>query len=377
METGSDSINRWRNIPSLDGLRAVSIFLVLVSHAAVNIYETYSASFSRIESIIQTFFLVGHLGVMIFFVISGFLISTLLLREEKIDLQRFYFRRTFKIFPPYYFYLLVILCLSLFGIIETSAQNSFAAFTYTTNYFFQDTKDSWYTSHTWSLAVEEQFYLIYPALLLLLGKRRGLMMVCAVVLICPVLRLINIINQPDALVEFSRFETIADSLAFGCVLAGFRTTLHQKEWYIRFLQSKLFVIAPFIALAITVIARFPKYYPKSLYVLLAITIQNICISLCLDWCITNYRGRVGNILNSRLLSYVGIMSYSLYLWQQPFFNPNLKLAIPIKLGLTFLATLCSYYMIEKPSLKLRQNIENRIFKPIVKIQVAILNNIFK
>lgn len=97
----------------------------------------------------------GNLGVRIFFVISGFLITGLLLKEiEKtntINLVKFYFRRTIRIFPPYYFFLLVLLCLSLLGYIQISQRSFSMAFAYATDYH---KPDNWHLGHTWSLSVE-------------------------------------------------------------------------------------------------------------------------------------------------------------------------------------------------------------------------------
>jgi peptidoglycan/LPS O-acetylase OafA/YrhL len=143
-------------IPSLDGIRAVAVALVLACH--------YGNDFG-----ISDFFNVGDLGVRIFFVISGFLITSLLLKELKqagsIDLKRFYFRRTLRIFPPFYFYLGAMLALSALGLCNLTFRGALPAFTYTSNYWTEWNLSGFVTSHSWSLATEEQFYLIWPFVL--------------------------------------------------------------------------------------------------------------------------------------------------------------------------------------------------------------------
>src|SRR3990172_3820880 len=123
-------------IPSLDGLRAISIMLVIVSHLV------HIESFPLPKAIDPRWLgSLGPLGVRVFFVISGFLITSLLLREletnKSINLGKFYLRRTLRIFPPYYFFVLVMIALNKLDWVELSSKDVFHAFTYTINYFPQ------------------------------------------------------------------------------------------------------------------------------------------------------------------------------------------------------------------------------------------------
>jgi peptidoglycan/LPS O-acetylase OafA/YrhL len=356
---GSSDIQR--NIPSLDGLRAISILLVVASHVSVGIFHDHSSTFTRTQSIVQMLFLVGHLGVTVFFVISGFLITTLLLKEEPISLRRFYFRRTLRIFPPYYFYLLTILVAGLLGFVSIDGQNTVAAFTYTRNYFFhENAPDAWFLAHTWSLCVEEQFYLIFPATLVLLGKRWGFAVVGLVFLLCPLIRLVYVLSDPTTTIEFGTFETVADALAIGCLLARGRSWLHSQRAYSSLIRSSLPLLAPLIALFITWLGHFPNYYSKPLYVLLLLSVQNLSIALFLDWSVTNHTRPVGRFLNLGPIAYIGVISYSIYLWQQPFLNPEVALPIWVKLALVAAASLFSFYVIERPALRLRKRLESRV-----------------
>src|SRR4051812_33176028 len=144
-------------IPSLDGLRALSISLVLLAHFS------YSAGFPIHHSPVLDLY--AHYGVRIFLVISGFLITSLLLREKErtgtIDLKQFYLRRAYRLLPAAYLYLVVITILFHESL---TFKYLVAAYMYLTSYALHS---PWVLMHLWSLSVEEQFYLLWPAALAL------------------------------------------------------------------------------------------------------------------------------------------------------------------------------------------------------------------
>jgi len=337
-------------IPSLDGLRALSILLVIASHFA------YIKSFP-LPKAIEPLWLerLGPLGVRVFFVISGFLISSLLLREleasQSINLGRFYLRRTLRIFPPYYFFVLVMILFNQFDWVELTGKDIFHALTYTVNYY---PERSWATGHGWSLSVEEQFYLLWPALLLLAGKRGGLWLALSFFLLAPFIRLAYYYRVPEFVpweLDY-RFETAADAIAIGCLLAGVYKWLASQPLFHRVMYSRLFILVPVLVLYASQINPI-----RIRYLLLAVSIQNIGIAACIAWSITHNAGRVGKLLNARPVVYLGVMSYSIYLWQQPFLNPYSSLYInqfPINIILVAGAAIISYYLIERPSFRLRK-----------------------
>jgi peptidoglycan/LPS O-acetylase OafA/YrhL len=345
-----------RGIPSLDGLRAVSIILVVVSHISTNLFAYHKDFFESNKMLLfiqtcLTFY--GRLGVVVFFVISGFLITTLLLKDQELDLKKFYFRRTLRIFPPYYFYLIVIF-------LAGPASGFLAAITYTSNYFSL----SWNLAHTWSLAVEEQFYLILPFAMLVLGRKKGYLLPLAAIVVCPLIRLVYLWNNPGHYVEFSEFEAIADSLAIGCLLAHFRRGLHENKIYLRLLNSPLIAILPFLIFLISSLPAVPKYNNKMIFVALLAPFQNLCITLIIDYCVTNSESLVGKILNIQPLAFIGIISYSIYLWQQPLLNPALNAPLILKIMMIPIFALCSYYFVEKPFLELRHGLPHWQLKPV-------------
>jgi peptidoglycan/LPS O-acetylase OafA/YrhL len=152
-------------IPSLDGIRGVAIVLVLFDHTLVSFRGYSNGSFlSEFGSA------VGSLGVNVFFVLSGFLITMLLLRERavsgRIDLRRFYVRRTQRIFPAFYIYLAIVGALCTFGTLAQIRPFDLAFdFLYLHNFGLG--VGNWYVGQTWSLDIEEQFYLVWPAIAIL------------------------------------------------------------------------------------------------------------------------------------------------------------------------------------------------------------------
>jgi peptidoglycan/LPS O-acetylase OafA/YrhL len=343
-------------IPSLDGLRAISIGLVLFSHLAGTGGFPVSAAAANPWAL-------GSFGVTVFFVISGFLITGLLLdelkRTDRIRLGRFYFRRTLRIFPPYFALLVALAAADLAGWISLNPGDLLYGATYTSNY--HDAR-SWYVGHTWSLAVEEQFYLLWPAVLLLARTRRALLIAAAAILVVPAIRVAEWeLMRSSAYGIGARFETIADALAAGCVLACARPRLHRSALYMRALSSRAFVLVPLAALA----ANLTHDHPLILFGVAA-TVINVCLALCVDWAVTFHEGRVGRVLNAAPLVFIGWISYSLYLWQQPFLNRDsgaLTAQFPLNIALTFAAALASYYLVERPSLQLRKRIESRKRRP--------------
>lgn len=341
-------------LPSLDGLRAISICLVLVSHLIG------TRNFIVPENVNEWIDL-GALGVRVFFVISGFLITNLLLAElaknDSIDLIKFYFRRTFRLFPAYYLFICVVILLEVFGWIQLAPNDVMHAVTYTSNYYDER---SWYLAHTWSLSVEEQFYLLWPAALLLTDRRRGLWLAGALLVVCPLIRILMWEFSASSVDGVGHgFETIADSIAIGCLLAGTRDWLKRQAVYNRLLESKFFVLAPVVVLLASMLFNRPR-----ISFLFGCTVMNVGIALCLDWCITYHAGKVGRLLNSKPLVFLGMMSYSIYLWQQLFLNrysSSPLCAFPLNILLVAIMASASYYLVEGPTLQLRQKLEARLF----------------
>ena len=340
-------------IPSLDGLRTVSIALVIVSHC----FYTFGLT-DRLN--------LGQLGVRVFFVISGFLITGLLLKEldqtATVNLGKFYFRRTLRIFPPYYFYLFVVLLFSLLGAADTPLASFLPAFTYTSNYIHPNT---WNLGHTWSLSVEEQFYLIYPGVLLLFGRRKIVWLLGFLIVVSPIFRVLGFrfFGDAGAVWITKGFHSNADALAVGCLLAVLYGALHRNRSYLKLLDSKLMIFAPFLIFIFNAQVDHPFVYLG-----ISFSVSIFLIALCIDWAVTHWDDNVvGKFLNSSPMVKLGVMSYSIYLWQQPFFNhesPMWFTKFPFNLiGIAVFSCL-SYFVVEKLSLQWRQSLESKIFSPV-------------
>jgi len=336
----------------LDGLRALSIAAVLLAH--VNGTRGFPAS---------SWWLfagdLGNLGVRCFFVISGFLITHLLLRELRengsISLKNFYLRRTFRIFPAFYTFLVCVALLSWLGIIVVKTADFGYAATYSINFI---EKKSWAVGHLWSLSVEEQFYLLWPLCLVAAGLSRAKKIAIGTVVLVPILRTAAWYWLPEYQGILTKaFPTICDAIATGCLLACYRDRLGANERYRAFLSSGWFILVPLAVMLSNSLASHTR--PD---LLLGQSVRNVGIALCVDWCLRNSGSRVGKWLNLPPVVWLGTLSYSLYLWQQLFLNRGASsgfCAFPQNLILALLCAALSYYAVERPWLKMRA----RLFEP--------------
>jgi peptidoglycan/LPS O-acetylase OafA/YrhL len=333
-----DTIKKSPRINSLDGLRAVSILLVCVGHLAGTV---------NFPELLTPLHNIGNFGVKIFFVISGFLITLLLLQEKQrsgsINLKQFYIRRTMRLFPAFYFYILCIALADMFGFITLFSGDILHAATYTMNYH---SERSWWLNHTWSLAVEEQFYLIWPSLICLFGMMRAKNIAIAAIFIIPVVRIImwyGFDASPSAMTR--QFEAIADALATGCLLAY----LHQGGLRLpKWCNSSIFILVP-ISMVILPTALYK--IDSGLFYTLGQTYVNLTAAIMILRYMSVCEGVSYKILNSKLAIWLGGMSYSLYLWQEPFLNSwvtNWYASWPTNLILTLICACFSFYLIEKP-----------------------------
>jgi peptidoglycan/LPS O-acetylase OafA/YrhL len=230
------------------------------------------------------------------------------------------------------------------------------AVSYTTNY----SGGSWVLGHLWSLSVEEQFYLIWPAVLLLLGWRRSVAGVAVFILALPAARL-GFRLFPSACTACQAFVPVwADGIAVGCLLAAARGQLNAQRLYRSFKGSAWFLAVPVAVVLGTVLSAYPNAWSP----LITRTLTNICIALIIDRSIDVPRDLAGRMLNSRPMCFIGVLSYSLYLWQQPFldhYSSSLVCTFPLNILLALGAALASYYAVEKPFLAWRKKLERRWF----------------
>ncbi|MCB1574245.1 MAG: acyltransferase [Dokdonella sp.] len=349
------------HIPSLDGMRAISIGLVIFAHAAST--RLAPAFLDR-----PAFTSLGNVGVRFFFIISGFLITTLLLRDIDrhggIRIRLFYLRRALRILPAALFYIAVIWALYLAGVVDltyhhlsethvaTAIPDLIHVLTFTANYQLDY---NWYFNHQWSLSVEEQFYFVWPFALYWFGARHGTRGVIAAILIVPFVRLaMYLMDRPDLALS-REFQAVCDSLAMGCLTA---------LTYNRLVANRVVATLtrwPAIPLGGLLIALGygAAFISRPLAYIAGQTVANIGIVLLLLHVIQHPRGLAGTILNTRPFIAIGILSYSLYLWQEPFLyfrGTDWATAFPQNIVLAFAAATFSYFLVERPFLALKDRL---------------------
>jgi peptidoglycan/LPS O-acetylase OafA/YrhL len=154
-----------------------------------------------------------------------------------------------------------------------------------------------------------------------------------------------------------RFETIADAMAAGCLLACVRPQLHQWPVYLAVLRSRVFFVVPLVALFGNMLQDHPLLHYGAM-----LTLVIVCATLSIDWLLTFNDGRVARVLDFPMLRGIGLISYSLYLWQQPFLNRDSSAIVsqfPLNLVLAFAAGLVAFYLVEQPSMALRDRLDAR------------------
>jgi len=346
-------------IPTLDGWRALAFGSVLLSHGFVDAVRRVHAPAWLLTFIERA----GTAGVMVFFAISGFLICTRLLssmpdhaRGE--TLRVFYIRRFFRIQPPAMLYLLVIGVAAILGGYGSLVPGYFelrgwlAAILICRNY----TGLMHATSHFWSLAIEEQFYLVWPVVLVLFRQRKAAWIALAGVLAAPLIRWAEISRWSSTLPLseiLERTECRVDSFLFPCLLA---ILLTWPNW-----KSKLsFLFTPYLRVAVvlaTIVATILPYrFPQ--FSLLQRQLMPLLITLLVVGTTTN-RGWLAKLLEWKPLRAIGRLSYSLYLWQQiivyrPFSGLTAwQIGTEISLRLLILAavSIASYKFIEVPAIQ--------------------------
>jgi peptidoglycan/LPS O-acetylase OafA/YrhL len=307
-------------IPSLDGLRAVSILFVLVAHLSPPLNLNFP---------LATF------GVHTFFVISGFLITSLLQKEYerngRISLSAFYRRRCFRIFPAAYVYILLIALL-----IPACRSSLPYALTYTVSYNVDGVASQFI--HLWSLSIEEQFYFVWPLALVLCFRRRAFV-AWSVMLLAALFRAVvalRLIHVPATSLHFSPPGAM-DSIAAGCLLAIYETKIRDRfGWMSEF---------PVIAIAV----------PLTAWVLAEVCFSGIAsviwgiVPLLVACAIFLAIEREDWILNNQVAVGIGTLSYSLYLWQQPFMVEHI-FPVPWSLAMIFACALGSYVLVERPAI---------------------------
>jgi peptidoglycan/LPS O-acetylase OafA/YrhL len=313
--------------PELDGLRGIAILLVLAAHTGVPGFADGG----------------GGAGVTLFFVLSGYLITSLLLAERakngRVDLKAFYIRRALRLFPALAAVLIVVAALLMLGLMPADALRDtnygiviVGVIAYVANWVAVAGQSIGMLGHTWSLAVEEQFYIVWPTLLLV-GLRFGRVRLALVVLLLIFLdtpyRLFLDLNGGFMHV-FVGTDSRGDALLFGCVLALLETRWHTAVGWLG-------------VAAVVVMAGFWPGDPGLGAQILFIPGAAIAATLAVAGCPT--------LLAWRPLAFIGRISYGLYLWHGLVIWWHL--AWPVAVPLSIAIACVSYFALEQPFLRLK------------------------
>jgi peptidoglycan/LPS O-acetylase OafA/YrhL len=352
---------------SLDLLRGVAVILVLGRH----IPDWSAVEGSVIGYILKMWKLGGWTGVDLFFVLSGFLVSSLLFREQfstgAITVKRFYFRRGMKIYPAFYFFLLVTIVQKLTAFQELDKRAVFS------EVFFLQSYIPGLWNHTWSLAVEEHFYLLLPLCIMVWfsgeqrqANKRVVITVVTVFLFCLIFRLINLkISGFSESTQVFPSHLRIDSLFAGVLLSYFYFRYPQEiqTLYQRFRK----VLLVFAGVAVI----WPFFLALESSTFLQITGFNL---LYLGFAIVLFEAlRVpfdkGKSVIVFALAFVGRYSYSIYLWHMPMkFWPRVIIERLTGMHITGVAEIALYFacsigvgwamarLIEMPLLRVRDSL---------------------
>ena len=374
--------NKSKYLPSIDSLRALAVLAVIIYHVDVNYLPG------------------GFLGVDLFFVLSGYLISSLIIKEYKktgsVNLYNFYIRRARRLLPAVYFMItvgLVVMVLFNEVLLRKSHLDAIFGYIYSSNWWYIFHKLDYFDSfgaqspfkHLWSLAIEEQFYMIFPLLFLLVNRKKKskdgtyklnknfLYVVLGLIIVSLIAHIILFDINNISRIYFGT-DTRAFSLLVG-VVGAILYPIERLHAKVTLQQNMIYSVVSLVSIAtlITVMIYTSEYNTwlyRGGFLLVAVLGLIVIIS----------SGKQHTLM-SRLLSFkpvvfIGKISYSLYLWHFPVLvlttpvseigNPNIIFVI-LRVILTFALATASYVFVETPIRKLGfKNYINVIFKKLKK-----------
>ena len=374
--------NKSKYLPSIDSLRALAVLAVIIYHVDVNYLPG------------------GFLGVDLFFVLSGYLISSLIIKEYKktgsLNLYNFYIRRARRLLPAVYFMITVVLVVMVMFngvLLKKSHLDAIFGYIYSSNWWYIFHKLDYFDSfgsqspfkHLWSLAIEEQFYMIFPLLFLLINRKKKdkdgfyklnrnfLYVILGVILVSLIVHIILFdINN------ISRIYFGTDTRAFSLLVGAVGAILYPMDKLntkITPQENLLYSVVSLISIAALItIMIYTSEYNTWLYrggfLLVAILGIIIIISSGKQHTI------MAKLLSFKPVVFIGKISYSLYLWHFPVLvlttpvseigKPNIFFVV-LRVILTFILAIISYALVETPIRKLGfKNYVSIIYKKIVK-----------
>ena len=374
--------NKSKYLPSIDSLRALAVLAVIIYHVDVNYLPG------------------GFLGVDLFFVLSGYLISSLIIKEYKktgsLNLYNFYIRRARRLLPAVYFMITVVLVVMVMFngvLLKKSHLDAIFGYIYSSNWWYIFHKLDYFDSfgsqspfkHLWSLAIEEQFYMIFPLLFLLINRKKKdkdgfyklnrnfLYVILGVILVSLIAHIILFDINNISRIYFGT-DTRAFSLLVG-VVGAILYPMDKLNTKITPQENLVYSVVSLISIAALItIMIYTSEYNTWLYRggFLLVAILGIIIIISSG----KQHTVMAKLLSFKPVVFIGKISYSLYLWHFPVLvlttpvseigKPNIFFVV-LRVILTFILAIISYALVETPIRKLGfKNYVSIIYKKIVK-----------
>ena len=361
------SNNKSKYLPSIDSLRALAVLAVIIYHVDVNYLPG------------------GFLGVDLFFVLSGYLISSLIIKEYRktgsLNLYNFYIRRARRLLPAVYFMItvgLVVMVLFNEVLLRKSHLDAIFGYIYSSNWWYIFHKLDYFDSfgaqspfkHLWSLAIEEQFYMIFPLLFLLVNRKKKskdgtfklnknfLYVVLGLILVSLIAHILLFDINNISRIYFGT-DTRAFSLLVG-VVGAILYPMERLHTKVTPQQNLIYSVISLVSIAtlITVMIYTSEYNTwlyRGGFLLVAILGLIVIISSGKQHTV------IARLLSFKPVVFIGKISYSLYLWHFPILvlttpvaeigNTNIYFVI-LRVILTFIVAIVSYVFVETPIRKL-------------------------
>ncbi len=370
----SAQVDVHKHMPALDGVRGVAVVLVILHHA----YQ-FTTLRHPVDQAFDVFTASAWMGVDLFFVLSGFLITGILLdiRDSPRYFRAFYWRRLVRIFPLYYAYLAVV----LFVIPRVTGEpfyakaeaNQWWLWTHLSNIPLSERFMNRGVNHFWSLAVEEQFYLVWPAIVYVLGRYRLLWLLAVLIPGTAVLRWYLASNGTSGQALYMLTWTRFDALAIGALLAvAARSTGGLLRW-----RRLAFAVAAVTIPALVWYAwtKDGLHYAKNTPLAVSLMYSGVgamCAAVIV-LILTKPTGLASRMMTTRMWRSLGKYSYGMYVFhigidsalrayeihpkywytRKDFHIPGFMLYMVLATGLTFAAAWVSWQILEKPFLALK------------------------
>lgn len=351
-------------IQELTGLRCIAVMMVVITHAEHMTSGGYTGYLAPLRALAN-----GDLGVVIFFVLSGFLITGLLQAEWRargtISLRMFYTRRVLRIWPAFYVYLFVVAGLAATGRIDVELRQTVYAALHVWNYSevlglgpanIAHPAGAWYLGHFWTLALEEQFYWFWPPVLLFVLRRNNRYIVPLLILFIPLVRIVSYFAIPRLRGQLEMmFHTGIDPMLVGCYIALNRDWLKQR---LERLSSNSVIPTVLVALLLVAVPMAEVKAGGYWTATYGRTIESAIAGLVIAVICVKPDFWFSRLLRTRVFVFVGDISFSLYLWQQLFTYPTSPVAFgfPMCVVEALVAASLSYWLVELPFLRFKDRL---------------------